>query len=94
MTVPTTSIDQDIRATQETLRSAGAATGDAAARLLGLAADRLASVRVRLEEMKSEAQSAGRATAKATDDYVRRNPWHSTVTAACAGVIVGLLISR
>lgn len=35
-----------------------------------------------------------RQAAKVTDQYVHDNPWQSIGVAACAGVIVGMLVAR
>ena len=46
----------------------------------------------------TEAQEAlvekARIAARATDDYVRKNPWRAVGAAAGVGLVVGLLIGR
>ena len=46
---------------------------------------------IRLEETVVEKTKVA---AKATDDYVKENPWKSVGIGAAAGLVIGLLISR
>jgi ElaB/YqjD/DUF883 family membrane-anchored ribosome-binding protein len=46
---------------------------------------------IRLEETVIEKTKEA---AKATDDYVKENPWKSVGIGAAAGLVIGLLISR
>ena len=62
--------------------------------LVGRASDQLASVAARLREMRTAALETGKAAAHVTDDYVHESPWLAIASAACVGVVIGLLISR
>ena len=44
--------------------------------------------------MQDDALDRAKATARATDEYVRDNPWQALGVAAAVGVLVGLLMSR
>ncbi|MES2019478.1 MAG: DUF883 domain-containing protein [Pseudomonadota bacterium] len=46
---------------------------------------------IRLEETVVEKTKVA---AKATDDYVKENPWKAVGIGAAAGLVIGLLISR
>ena len=54
----------------------------------------LANARTRLKAVQGSAAEMGEEAVKATETYVRENPWQSIGIAAGAGLILGLLISR
>lgn len=56
--------------------------------------DRLSDSIVRLQEVQEELKARARSAARATDTYVRDNPWKSIGYVAAAGLVIGLLISR
>ena len=56
--------------------------------------ERLSESIARLQDVQEELKVRARSAAKATDTYVRDNPWKSVSYVAVAGLIVGLLISR
>ncbi len=43
---------------------------------------------------QARARQAALDAGRATDDYVRDNPWKMVLTATVAGCIIGLLLSR
>lgn len=55
---------------------------------------KLAEAKVKMKEIEETVVDKTREAAKATDNYVRENPWRSVGIAAGAGLIVGLLIGR
>ena len=89
----------------EDLRTVIADTEELLKATANQAGARIAAARVKLEESLTvakariaEAQEAAlartRITAKATDHYVRANPWNAVGIAAGVGFVLGLLIAR
>ena len=56
--------------------------------------ERLSESIARLQELQGELKVRAASAAKATDAYVRDNPWKAVGYVAAASLIVGLLISR
>jgi ElaB/YqjD/DUF883 family membrane-anchored ribosome-binding protein len=54
----------------------------------------LDSARARLKDMQGSAAEMGEEAVRATETYVRENPWQSVGIAAGVGLVLGLLISR
>lgn len=54
----------------------------------------LASAKVKLSDAERAAVEQARKAAKVTDEYVHENPWRAVGIAACAGLVLGVLISR
>ena len=54
----------------------------------------LATAKVKLSDAERALLEKTREAAKATDDYVRDNPWQAVGIAAVAGLVLGILISR
>lgn len=54
----------------------------------------LATAKVKLSEAERALLEKTKEAAKATDEYVRENPWQAVGIAAGAGFLLGLLISR
>ena len=54
----------------------------------------LQSVKAKLIETEELVTEKAKFAAKATDDYVRENPWQSVGVAAGVGFLVGMLVSR
>ncbi len=54
----------------------------------------LANAKVKLSEAERALLEKTKEAAKATDEYVRENPWQAVGIAAGAGFLLGLLISR
>jgi len=54
----------------------------------------LASARVKLVDAERVLVDRTRLAAKATDEYVRENPWKAVGVAAGVGFLLGLLINR
>ena len=84
--------------TEQLLKSLATAGGDKAGMVREGVADGIAAAGERLEELRQRAVAQANAAHKATDDYVRDNPWRAVgITAAVsalAGLVAGLLISR
>jgi ElaB/YqjD/DUF883 family membrane-anchored ribosome-binding protein len=54
----------------------------------------LATAKVKLTEAERALLEKSKLAARATDDYVRENPWQAVGIAAAAGLVLGVLISR
>lgn len=54
----------------------------------------LAAAKVKLTEAERALLEKSKLAAKATDEYVRENPWQAVGVAAAAGLVLGILISR
>jgi ElaB/YqjD/DUF883 family membrane-anchored ribosome-binding protein len=95
---PTSQLQEDIAAVmrdaEELVRaaagSAGAATDEARAKVR----ESLEATKLRLKEIEERLSQDGAEALRATDDYVRRNPWQAVGIAAGVGLVVGLLLSR
>jgi ElaB/YqjD/DUF883 family membrane-anchored ribosome-binding protein len=56
--------------------------------------ERLADAKERLSSVQQAVVDKTKATAKATDDYVRTNPWQSVAIAGGVGFVLGFLVTR
>ena len=54
----------------------------------------LATAKVKLSDAEQVLLEKSKLAAKATDEYVRDNPWQAVGVAAVAGLVLGVLISR
>ena len=54
----------------------------------------LATAKVKLTDAEQVLLEKSKLAAKATDEYVRENPWQAVGAAAVAGLVLGVLISR
>ena len=54
----------------------------------------LATAKVKLSDAEQALLEKSKLAAKATDEYVRENPWQAVGIAAAAGLVLGVLISR
>ena len=79
---------------EEMLRRAAAETGDKARDLRSQVETNLLRAKLRLQEIEGEAVDRAKVAARATDDYVRDNPWRAVGVAAAVGLAVGLLLNR
>jgi ElaB/YqjD/DUF883 family membrane-anchored ribosome-binding protein len=76
------------------LKQATKESGEKASDLRAQVETKLRAAKVKLQEMQDDAMDRAKATARATDEYVRDNPWQALGVAAALGVLVGLLIGR
>jgi ElaB/YqjD/DUF883 family membrane-anchored ribosome-binding protein len=76
------------------LRATVGQVGETAAAARAKMQESLESARLKLGPLGEEAAEQARAAARATDDYVRENPWQAVGVAVLAGIALGLLISR
>jgi ElaB/YqjD/DUF883 family membrane-anchored ribosome-binding protein len=85
----------DVLAEAESLlKQASKETGDRASDLRSQVETKLRTAKTRLADMHGDAMDNAKAAARATDDYVRDNPWQAIGVAASIGFLVGLVVSR
>jgi ElaB/YqjD/DUF883 family membrane-anchored ribosome-binding protein len=76
------------------LKATASQTGEHVARVRAKAQESLKVVMARGAALQDVALVKTRAAGRATDDYVRANPWQVLAIGAFAGLVLGILISR
>ena len=76
------------------LKQATKESGEKASDLRAQVEAKLRAAKLKLQDMQDDAMDRAKATARATDEYVRDNPWQALGVAAALGVLIGLLIGR
>ncbi len=76
------------------LKQATKESGEKASDLRAQVESKLRAAKLKLQDMQDDAMDRAKATARATDEYVRDNPWQALGVAAALGVLIGLLIGR
>jgi ElaB/YqjD/DUF883 family membrane-anchored ribosome-binding protein len=79
---------------EELLRLTANQAGDRVAEIRTRAQDHLVSAKAKLADAEAALRDNAKAVARATDDYVRDNPWQSVGIAAGFGFLLGLIIGR
>ena len=79
---------------EELLKATADQTGERIAAARGKAEESLKAAKVRLDEQEAALMVKTKAVAKATEDYVRDNPWKAVGIAAAAGLVLGILAKR
>src|SRR5512143_2397158 len=79
---------------EELLRLTANQAGDKATELRARVQDHLVNAKQKLADADIALRDNAKAVARATDDYVRDNPWRAVGVAAGVGLLVGLLIGR
>lgn len=96
--VPKEKLMEDLRLVmtdaEELLRATATQAGEGAAAATARVQESLQAIKERLVAAETAVIDRTRQAAKVTDQYVHDNPWKSTGIAACAGVIIGMLIAR
>ena len=89
---------EDLRAVvadaEELLKATADQTGERIAAARGKAEESLKAAKARLDEQDAAVIAKTKAPAKATEDYVRDNPWKALGIAAAAGFILCILARR
>jgi ElaB/YqjD/DUF883 family membrane-anchored ribosome-binding protein len=84
--------------TEQLLKSVAATGGEKAAAMRASVEQNLRVAKERLQQLDEAARERARAAARATDEYVRTNPWQSVGVAvgvgAIAGILIGLMLNR
>jgi len=79
---------------EELLRLTANQAGDKATELRARVQDHLVTAKQELADAELAVRDNAKAMARATDDYVRDNPWRAVGVAAGVGLFIGLLIGR
>src|SRR5476651_1354525 len=89
---------QDFRAVvadaEELLKATANQAGEKVAVARERIQDSLHTAKVKLAEAEDVIVQRSKLAARATDDYVRENPWQAVGVAAGFGLVIGLLIGR
>jgi ElaB/YqjD/DUF883 family membrane-anchored ribosome-binding protein len=79
---------------EELLTVTASQTGEGIATARAKAQETLKAAKVRIAEEEMAVTAKTRAAAKATEDYVRANPWKGVGIAAAIGLVFGILVAR
>ena len=89
---------EDLRAVvagaEELLKATTDQTGERIAAARGKAEESLKAAKVRLDEQEAAVMKKTKAVAKATENYVRDNPWKAMGIVAVVGLVLGILAKR
>jgi ElaB/YqjD/DUF883 family membrane-anchored ribosome-binding protein len=89
---------EDLRAVvadaEELLKATADQTGERIAAARGKAEESLKAAKARLDEQEAAVMAKTKAAAKATEDYVRANPWKAVGITAAIGFVLGILVVR
>jgi ElaB/YqjD/DUF883 family membrane-anchored ribosome-binding protein len=87
---------QDLRTlvadTEALLAATAGQAGEKVAELRAQAENAIRRARARLSDLEDEFAAKVRESARATDEYVRANPWRAVGIAAGAGLLLGVLL--
>ena len=96
--VTTGKLVEDLRAVvadaEELLKATADQTGARIAAVRSKAEESLKAAKARLDEQEAALMVKTKAVAKATEDYVKDNPWKSVGIAAAAGFVLRILATR
>lgn len=79
---------------EQLLKATAGQTGEQVAQVRARAEASLNAVTARVADLQNAAAASTRAAGRATDAYVRANPWQMMSLCALGGVILGLGLSR
>jgi len=79
---------------EELLKATANQTGERIAAARAKAEESQKAAKVRLAEEEVAVMVKTRAAAKATEDYVRANPWKAAGITAAFGFVLGILVTR
>ena len=79
---------------EELLKATAVQTGERITAARAKAEESLKAAKARLAEQEGAVMAKSRAAARATEDYVRANPWKAVGIAAGAGFVLCLLATR
>ena len=80
--------------TEELLKLTAGQAGDKVADVRVRLNDQLTAAKYKLQDLEAAVVQKTKAAARATDDYVHDNPWQAVGVAAAVGFIAGLIITR
>ena len=79
---------------EEILRATAGVAGEKMVDLRERIAERLRDAKLRLADAEAALVDKTKAAARATDDYVKTNPWQAVGIAASIGFLIGVMINR
>ncbi|HMW18447.1 MAG TPA: DUF883 family protein [Accumulibacter sp.] len=79
---------------EEILRATAGAAGEKMSELRERVSERLRDAKIRLADAEAALVDRSKAACRATDDYVRDNPWRAVGVAAAVGLLLGVVIGR
>ena len=79
---------------EELLKATASQAGEKVAVARERIQDSLHQAKVKLAEAEDVIVQRSKQAARATDDYVRENPWQAVGAAAGVGLLIGVLIGR
>jgi ElaB/YqjD/DUF883 family membrane-anchored ribosome-binding protein len=79
---------------EELLKATADQTEERIAAARGKAEESLKAAKVRLDEQEAAVMKKTKAAAKATENYVKDNPWKAIGIAAAAGFVLRILVTR
>ena len=79
--------------TEQLLRATASQTGHQVAQVRARAEESLRAAKARVADLQDVARARTKAAGRATDDYVRANPWQVIAVCAIAGVVLGFLLA-
>lgn len=79
---------------EELLLATAAQAGEKASAARARIQESLKVAKEKLSQAEVIALDKAKAAARATDDYVRENPWAAVGIGAAVGLVIGMLISR
>jgi ElaB/YqjD/DUF883 family membrane-anchored ribosome-binding protein len=77
--------------TEQLLKATASQTGQHVAQARAQAEDSLRAARARVAHLQDLAMAKTRAVGRATDGYVRANPWQIIAVCVAAGLVLGFL---
>ena len=98
MNTQTEKLVTDVKAlvndTEELVKATATQAGDKIVELRNRARDAAHNLKPQLAKMETEVVTKTKATATATDAYIRDNPWAAIGISTGIGLVIGLLIGR
>ena len=83
-----------VRDTEELLKATASQTGEKAEEARRRVSAALDGAKVRLQQAQASAAQMSDEALKATEQYVRDNPWQAVGIAAGVGLVLGALLAR
>ena len=79
---------------EQLLKATASQGGQQIAQVRAKAEESLEAAKVRIAQAQESALVRARAAGRATNEYLRENPWQLMAIAAAAGLVVGLSLAR
>ncbi|NDP42248.1 MAG: DUF883 family protein [Aromatoleum sp.] len=79
---------------EQLLKATASQTGQRVDEMRAKAAESLKAAKAHVAELQDVALAKTRAAGRATDDYVRANPWQAMAICTVAGLVLGILLAH